>query len=151
MTEAVLEQLTQRLWARLSETCSRALLLGTAPNGLQKFIYVNAKPYDAIVIGALSPAALLRMPSEPVCDALLTGMPVYFWRDQPYKHAGGPALLRADLAAAEQRLLDYGVIPLGGRLVTASDAAVLREMGERPDADSRVTPLARDILEGQDR
>lgn len=117
MTE---EELVELLWQRLqAQTHSpvvtskpAALLLGTAPNGLQKFYYVNKKPYEAVIIGALSPSELLQMPTEPVCQALLEGLPVYLWTKQPFLKAEKGILLKRHLQAHIDRLLLLGVTPL---------------------------------------
>jgi len=152
MNKDLLEQLTEEVWQRLSVCKPRALLLGETPDGLQKFNYVNKKPYDAVVIGVLPPGELLHMPSDPVCSALLEGIPVYLWQGQPYRRSKSARLLRRELAAAEKRLLQYGVLPLGGetgRLITAQEARAFRLRGEQPAVGSRLTPLARDVLEGK--
>ena len=152
MNEQRLEQLTEVLWQRLSERKPRALLIGEAPKDLQKFIYVNHKPYEAVVLGLLPPGEMLHMPSDPVCRALLEGTPVYLWREQPYRRSKAARLLCRDLAAAEKRLLQYGILPLGGedsRLITAQEARGILRSGQQPPAGARFTPLAREILEGK--
>lgn len=145
-----LEQLTDAVWQRLQENSPRALLLGDLPDDLQKFYYVNEEPYEAVVIGRLSPAGLLAMPTEPVCTALLEGKPVYLYR-QGWEKGTAAQALRRELVAAENRLRRLGALPVetGFGLVTAEKARQLLRSGIRPAAGSRLTPLARDILEGK--
>ena len=152
MNSEELDHLTEEIWMRIRQKQPRALLIGQAPNTLQKFYYVNEKPYETIVLSILKPAELLHMPSDAVCDALLEGMPVYLWQDQPYRKSRAARILRADLAAAENRLRQYGVLPLGGetgKLVTAQEARNLLKAGEAAPVGCRLTPLAKDILEGK--
>lgn len=146
-----LDRLTDQLWQKLQQERPRALLLGDVPKELQKYIYVNEKPYEAVVIGELTPAQLLQMPSDPVCMALLEGVPVYLTSQQWLKGSTAPAL-RRDLQGAYQRLLRYGVLPFReeGNLITAERARAMAAAGERPAAGCRLTPLARDILEGKE-
>lgn len=106
MTE---EELVEQLWQRLQSQLPKALLIGKAPNGLQKFNYVNNTPYEAVVIGELSAAELLQMPTEPVCQALLEGLPVYLWCRQPFRQAKKGILLKRYLQAHMDRLLLLGV------------------------------------------
>ena len=147
-----LDRLTEEIWKRLQQDRSRALLLGEEPQDLQKFDYVNEKPYEAIVIGRLSPSQLLQMPTDPVCMALLEGIPVYLTPQMWVKGSTAPAL-RRDLQLACQRLLRYGVLPCReeDRLVTAERARAMAAAGKKPAKGSRLTPLARDILEGKER
>ena len=146
-----LDQLTEVVWQRLYPEKPRALLIGEPPKVDYNYIYVNENPYELIVLGRLSPGELLRMPTDPVCRALLEGMPVYLWPDQLHHHAGYAKLLCRELTAAEQHLKQLGVQTLGrtDRLITAEAAMKLRNIGKNPPAGSRLTPLAKDILEGK--
>lgn len=146
-----LDALTDAVWQRLEWDKPRALLIGKAPDNYHKYIYVNQMPYEAIVLGVLSPGRLLHMPDEIVCQALLDGLPVFLWHEQ-FHHAGNRAHpLRQALYEAERRLIRYGVQVIGGKskLITAETARQLLRSGQRPSADSRMTPLAKDILEGK--
>lgn len=155
-----LDQLTEAVWQRLQtrqlaeetgERRLRALLIGEPPWNYHKYDYVNDKPYDAIVLGLLLPGVLLHMPDDTVCRALLEGMPVLLWPDQNrYSATAAPALQRA-LLAARRRLVEYGVQLIGReeRLITAERAQLLRRLGRLPPAGSRLTPLAKDILQGE--
>lgn len=146
-----LDQLTDAVWQRLQEKRTRALLLGEAPVYLQKFNYVNQKPYDAVVIGTLPPGQLLQMPTDSVCMALLEGIPVYLCPQGYVKGKSAPEL-RRELWAAQQRLRRLGAVWLDGesKLISAAEARRMIRTGEKPSANSRLTPLARDILEGKE-
>lgn len=146
-----LDQLTEAVWQKLNDRKPRALLIGEPPCDLQKYNYVNEKPYEAVVIGRLTPAQLLTMPTDPVCMALLEELPVYLCAQGWEKGRNAP-VLRRELWAAEQRLRRLGTVPLefGPGLVSAAMARQLRRSGQQPAPGSRLTPLARDILEGKE-
>ena len=144
-----LDQLAALLLQRLEAQKPRALLIGEAPEPESRYQYVREAPYEAVVLGQLPPGALLRMPDDPVCRALLAGVPVYLWPQRyPRDHA---RLLCRELAAAEQRLLRLGVrrVPAETRLITADQARQMSRAGAQPGPGSRLTPLAKDILEGK--
>ncbi len=145
-----LEHLTEEVWKRLQEK-PRALLIGSAPIGYDKYNYVNEKPYEAVVLGELSPGELLHMPSDAVCCALLEDIPVYLSPQQIHHRAKTARALCRELYGAEQRLRLLGVRKLeeAGTLVTADRARAMRRAGESPPPGCRLTPLARDILEGK--
>ena len=146
-----LNALTDAVWQRLEQDKPRALLIGETPVNYHKYIYVNQMPYDAIVLGALSPGRLLHMPDETVCQALLDGLPVFLWHDQPHHTGNRCHPLRQALYEAERRLIRYGVQVIGqkSKLITAETARQLVHNGQQPAVDSRMTPLAKDILEGK--
>lgn len=145
-----LDQLTQAVLDRLEKDRPRALLLGKAPPEDGGYLLVRQAPYEAVVLGLLSPGELLQMPTDSVCQALLEEKPVYLWPQQPYRQAKTARLLCRELAAAEQHLKQLGVRPMAqrGRLITAQDAQRLRRMGKEPPPGCRMTPLAREIMEG---
>ncbi len=146
-----LDQLTDAVWQRLQEK-PRALLIGEPPTGCDKFNYVNKKPYEAVVLGLLPPGELLHMPTDPVCRALLEDIPVYLSSGQLHHKSKAARQLCRELYAAEQHLKQLGVRLLedGQPLVTAAQARILRQNGQFPPQGSRLTPLARDILEGKE-
>lgn len=146
-----LDQLTDAVWQRLQEK-PRALLIGEPPIGCDKFNYVNEKPYEAVVLGLLPPGELLHMPSDAVCRALLEDIPVYLSSGQLHHKTKTARQLCRELYAAEQHLKQLGVRLLedGQPLVTAAQARSLRQNGQQPPPGSRLTPLARDILEGKE-
>ena len=127
----------------------RALLIGEAPVGLD-YEYVTAPPWDVVVIGSLTIGALLRFREERVLEALAEGKAVYLYTP------GLPAVpknraLAASLASAQRELKNWGVIFTDGgrkRLITAEEARAMRDCGQKPGAGAVMTPLAREILEG---
>lgn len=131
-----------------------ALLLGDAPELPLGFSYVHAPPYDAVVIGSASAAALLGCSFPEALGALLAGCPVYIW--QPgleHRRLGveaSPALY-ARCLAAERELAQWGAIVLRAApkapLITAAQASRMKKSGILPHT-ARMTPLARDILGG---
>lgn len=149
-----LDALTEQIWQRLNARRPRALLIGAPPDIDHNYNYVKEKPYEAVILGDLPPGELLRMPTDPVCRALLSDMPVYLWSGQSYKKAKTARLLCTELAAAEKHLRQLGVKPLEAagetRLITAQAARQLLAAGTHPPKGSRLTPLARDILEGKE-
>ena len=128
---------------------SRALLIGAEPAAELGYHYVQEEPYDAVVIGSLSIAGLLRFGEERVLAALAQGKTVLLYTpglpDSPKNRS-----LAASLTAAQRELKNWGVIFTDGgrkRLVTAEEARTLRLQGRRPDAGAVMTPLAKEILE----
>ena len=130
----------------------RALLIGKEPATGFGFSYVPEAPYDAVVIGSLTLSQLLRFREERVLEALAEGKPVYLYTpglpESPKNRA-----LSASLASAQRELKNWGVIFTDGgrkRLITAQEAKMLRQSGQKPGRDAVMTPLAREILEGSD-
>ena len=128
---------------------SRALLIGAQPPAELGYHYVQEEPYDAVVIGSLSIAGLLRFAQEQVLSALAQGKTVLLYTpglpESPKNRALG-----ASLTAAQRELKNWGVIFTDGgrkRLVTAEEARTLRLQGRRPAAGAVMTPLAKEILE----
>ena len=147
-----LEELTQAVLERMAEQKPRAYLIGEPPKEYHNYNYVNEKPYEAVVLGVLSPGQLLHMPDDIVCCALLEGKPVWLWPHQRHHGAANARTLCRELTAAEQHLKQMGVRVIGQErpLVTAQAARLLRQTGELPRPGSRLTPLAKDILEGRE-
>ncbi len=146
-----LEELTQAVLERMDQHKPRAYLIGEQPD-YHNYNYVKEKPYEAVVLGVLSPGQLLHMPDEIVCEALLEGKPVWLWPHQRHHKAAHGRLLCRELTATEQHLKQLGVGVLGQEknLITAQEARLLRQRGEHPPQGSRLTPLAKDILEGRE-
>lgn len=146
-----LDEITELVQKRLEAAKPRALLIGDAPPWEGPYQWVEQAPYEVVVLGLLTPGQLLQMPTDPVCQALLTDQPVYLWPHQPYRQSKTARLLCRELAAAEQHLKQLGVQPLSerGRLITAQDARQLLREGSLLPPGSRLTPLAREILEGK--
>ena len=103
-----------------------------------------------MVIGSLSLGQLLRFREERVLEALAQGKQVLLYTpglpEAPRNRA-----LAGSLASAQRELKNWGVLFTDGgrkRLVTAEEARRLRQRGERPGFDAVLTPLAKEILEG---
>ena len=127
----------------------RALLIGDRPGGLE-YEYVDAPPYDAVVMGSLTAGQLLRFREERVLDALGEGKPVYLYT--PGLPQVKNRALGAALASVQRELKSWGVIFTDGgrrRLVTAEEARALRRTGRLPGPGAVLTPLAKEILEGK--
>ena len=129
---------------------NRALLMGREPAVDMGYVYVREAPYDAVVIGSLTIAQLLRFREEQVLAALAEGKPVFLWLsglpEVPKNRA-----LAASLTAAQRELKNWGVIFTDGgrkRLITAEEARLMRLQGRRPAKDAVMTPLAKEILDG---
>lgn len=129
---------------------NRALLIGQEPSQELGFQYVQEKPYDAVVIGSLSLAQLLRFREETVLEALAEGKTVYLYTpglpEAPKNRA-----LSGSLTAAQRELKNWGVLFTDGgrkKLITAEEARILRAAGRRPSPGAVLTPLAKEIMEG---
>lgn len=130
-----------------------ALLLGRRPARELGWRYVTQGEYAAVVIGSLGAAELLRFPDEACAQALLEGKPVYLCEDgldyRRYAHTANRALW-CRLLAAERQMKQLGVRPLGDgaqTLLTAEE--VRRRLRQGQPIGGRLTPLARDVLEGK--
>ena len=128
----------------------KALLIGKEPPAELGYEYVAEAPFDAVVIGSLSLAQLLRFREEPVLQALAQGKPVYLYTpglpEAPKNRA-----LAGSLTAAQRELKNWGVLFTDGgrkRLITAEEARILRSSGQQPAPGAVLTPLAREIMEG---
>ena len=127
----------------------RALLIGREPTSDLGFQYVTEEPWDAVVIGSLTPGQLLRFRNEQVLQALSEGKSVYLYT--PGLPQAKNRALAASLASAQRELKNWGVLFTDGgrkRLVTAEEARLLRSRGQQPGPGSVMTPLAKEILEG---
>ena len=127
---------------------TRALLIGSEPPCPLGFTYVP-EGYDAIVIGSLTLGQLLRFSNEPVLSFLAQGKPVVLYTPG-LPEARGNRALSASLAGARRQLQSWGVTFTDGSrrtLITAEEARRLRSQGLSPAPGSRLTPLAREILE----
>lgn len=130
---------------------SRALLIGAAPPLELGYEYTQTAPYDVVVIGSLSLSELLQFQNEQVLQALSGGMPVFLYTPGLPQSPKNRAL-SASLTAAQRELKNWGVVFTDGgqkRLITAKEARALRAAGQRPAPGAVLTPLAKEILEGQ--
>ncbi len=158
MREEIIEEVLRRLEksaaAKDAPLPNRALLLGREPEGQTGFSYVKEAPYSAVILGSMSPGELLRFPDDVSLCALLEGKPVYLneagedWRQ--YSKSANRALW-GRLLACRRQLGQLGVRPLkpaSQKLLTARD--VEERLRRGLPIQGRLTPLARDFLEGQE-
>ena len=129
----------------------RALLIGREPMADLGYEYVAAEPYEAVVIGSLTLSQALGLREERVLAALAEGKSVILYTpglpEAPKNRA-----LSASLASARRELKSWGIVFSDGsqrRLVTAQEARAMRANGIRPAAGAVLTPLAKEILEGE--
>ena len=128
----------------------RALLIGKEPGVELGYAYVTEEPYDAVVIGSLTIGQLLRFREERVLEALGDGKPVYLYT--PGLPVVKNRALAGSLTAAQRELKNWGVLFTDGgrkKLVTAEEARLLRSTGRSVSPGSVLTPLAREIMEGE--
>ena len=151
--EELIEQVLTQVRRQCSEGKPEAFLIGKAPESDLGWCYVSQKPYRAVVIGSMSAAELLHFPNEVCADALLTGIPVFLWEDgleyRRFSQTPNRALW-SRLLSAERKLKQLGVRFLdtsGSRLLTADE--VRRRMRDGLPIQGKLTPLAKDVLEGK--
>ena len=126
----------------------KALLIGKEPSVSLGVSYTQERPFDAVVIGSLSISQLLRFRDETVLCALAEGKTVLLYTPGLPECPKNRALAAA-LASSQRELKNWGVIFTDGgrkRLITAEEARLLRQQGQRPGLDAVMTPLAKEIL-----
>lgn len=147
----MVQAVTDRIWAAWGDGRPPALLLGRAPEEDLGYRYVQEPPYEAVVMGSLTPGQLLCFREERVLEALLGGIPVYLYTPGLPGKQGKNRTLQARLTAAQRELKAWGVVFLDGpahrRLVSAEEARRLKAQGRPPAPGAVLTPLAREILE----
>lgn len=150
--EELIDAVAARVRERLDGTPT-ALLIGKRPEAELGWRYVGQAPYDAVMIGSMTPCELLHFPDECCTQALLLGKPVLLWEDglalHCYAHTANRALW-SRLLAAQRQLRQLGVQFLGTKtapVLTAEE--VRRRLRSGQSVSGRLTPLARDILEGR--
>ena len=157
MNERLIEEVVAEVRRRQALEQPAALLLGHAPARELGFHYVKEGDCAAVVIGSLTACQLLHQPDEAVTQALLMGKPVYLCPEgleyRQYSHTPN-RVLWSRLLAAERQLKQLGVQFLernanggNGKLLTADE--VRRLLKEGLPIEGRLTPLARDVLEGK--
>ena len=127
----------------------KALLIGKEPPVDLGYAY-GESDYDAVVIGSLTLGQLLKFREEAVLEALAQGKPVLLYTPG-LPDAGKNRALAAQLASGQRELKSWGVIFTDGgrrRLVTAEEARQMRQSGKNPGPGAVLTPLAKEILEG---
>lgn len=129
----------------------KALLVGKEPNADLGYEYVTAAPYDAVVMGSLSLGQALSMREERVLEALAEGKTVVLYTPG-FPEAPKNRALAASLASSRREMKSWGVVFTDGsqrRLITAQEARTMRLNGTRPAPGAVLTPLAKEILEGE--
>lgn len=127
----------------------KALLIGKEPPVDLGYEY-GESGYDAVVIGSLKLGQLLKFREEAVLEALAQGKPVLLYTPG-LPTAEKNRALAAQLASGQRELKSWGVIFTDGgrrRLVTAEEARQMRQSGKKPGPGAVLTPLAKEILEG---
>lgn len=128
----------------------KALLIGEAPHWDLGYTYVDKPPYDGVVIGSLTLGQLLCFSNEQVLSALAEGKRVLLYTPGlPDAPCNRP--LAAALGAKRRELKSWGVVFTDGgrkKLITAQEAKMMREAGQKPGPGAVLTPLAKEILEG---
>ena len=126
----------------------KALLVGSAPGHSLGYTYVSQPPYDAVVIGSLSLGQLLCFSDEAVLSALAEGKNVMLYTPG-LPTASGNRALSAALASKRRELKNWGIVFTDGgqrSVITAGQARLMLQTGERPGPGAVLTPLAKDIL-----
>ena len=128
---------------------TRALLIGNEPATALPYTYVQAPPYDAVVVGSLSLSQALGLREERVLQALAEGKTVVLYTPG-LPAAPGNRALSASLAAARREMKNWGIVFTDGaqkKLITAQEARAMKAAGKYPGTGAVLTPLAREILE----
>ena len=129
---------------------TRALLIGEEPGRDLGVSYVKEPPYDTVVIGSLTIGKLLHFDDERVLGALAQGKQVLLYSPglpQVQKNRA----LSASLSGKQRELKNWGVLFTDGarkHLITAEEARILKAKGQYPEPGTKMTPLAKEILEG---
>lgn len=129
---------------------TRALLVGEEPMVSLPYTYVQAPPFDAVVIGSLPLSQALRLSDDRILQALAEGKPVTLYTPG-LPAATGNRALSAALAASRREMKSWGIVFTDGaqkKLITAQEARTLKAAGKYPGPGAVLTPLAKEILEG---
>lgn len=129
---------------------NRGLLIGKRPAPDLEVTYVTEPPWDTVVIGSLSLSELLCFQNETVLQALAEGKQVLLYTGGLPKVPKNRALAAA-LTARQRELKSFGVLFTDGlkkHLITGEEAKIMKARGQFPEPGARMTPLAREILEG---
>ena len=107
-------------------------------------------PFDAVVIGSLTLGQMLCFSDEQVLTALAEGKQVLLYTEGLPKAPHNRPLSGA-LASKRRELKNWGVVFTDGaqkKLITAQEAKLMAQKGQRPGPGAVLTPLAKEILEG---
>ncbi len=151
MNEALVDRIVEEVKKRQNLPAAR--LIGKAPTQELGFRYTEDSDFSAVVIGSMSAYDALHFPNEIVLQALLTGKAVYIWQDgleyRAFSHTANRTLW-SRLLACERQMKQLGAQFIGAKqqkLLTADE--VRRLLKEGQPIHGRLTPLARDVLEGK--
>ena len=149
MNEELIEKIVSEVQKR--QNLPTALLIGKKPTKDLGWQYVDSD-YSAVVIGSMSACDVLAFPDEASAQALLTGTAVYVFEEGLEYRAFSRTANRAfwsRLLSAERQMKQLGVQFIGAkqRLLTAEEVRQRLRNGQA--IDGRLTPLARDVLEGK--
>ena len=125
------------------------LLIGKEPGQSLGYHYVQAAPYDGVVIGSLELSELLYFSHGPALEALAEGKPVVLYTPGLPRVTGNRALA-ATLTSRQREMKSWGVVFTNGgqrRVITGEMARQMRLRGERPGPGAVMTPLAKEILQ----
>ena len=129
---------------------NRGMLIGDRPPADLGVTYVAEPPWDVIVIGSMKLSEILFFQNEQVLQALAEGKQVLLYTPGLPKIPKNRGLSAA-LASRQRELKAWGILFTDGvrkQLITGEEARRLKQQGRRPEPGARMTPLAREILEG---
>lgn len=151
MNDALVERIVEEVKKR--QNLPSAFLIGKEPSQQLGWHYVTGGAYSAVVIGSMSAHDVLHFPDEISLQALLEGKSVFIWEEglqyRTFSRTSNRALW-SRLLSAERQMKQLGVQFLGAKqqkLLTAED--VRQRLRDGQPINGRLTPLARDILEGK--
>ena len=127
----------------------RAKLIGSPPPCDLGYDYVDAPPYDAVVIGSLTFGEALYFVHEDALQCLAEGKSVICYTPG-FPQSPRNRSLGAALASGRRNMKNLGIVFTDGaqkRLITAEEARALKASGKRPPPGAVLTPLAKEILE----
>ncbi len=151
MNEELIEKIVAEVKKR--QNLPTALLLGKKPPQELGWQYVLEGEHSAVVIGSMSAYDVLHFPDEASAQALLSGKSVFVCEEGLEYRAFARTSNRtlwSRLLSAERQMKQLGVQFVGTKqqkLLTAEE--VRRRLRDGQPIEGRLTPLARDVLEGK--
>lgn len=152
MNDALVEKIVDEIRKRQHLPC--AFLIGKQPTQELGWSYVTEGEYSAVMLGSMCAYDVLHFPDKISAQALLEGKPVFVFEDgleyRSFSRTSNRTLW-SKLLSAERQMKQLGVQFVGAkqqRLLTAED--VRRRLRDGQPISGRLTPLARDILEGKE-
>ena len=143
MDEALVQAVTDRIWATWGDGRPPALLLGRAPEEDLGYRYVQEPPYEAVVMGSLTPGQLLCFREERVLDDDSAGLLRIQRAEGERVAAGGTvAAVYADQASLDRQAEIESLEDRVEQLQYAQDLALAAETTRKLDAQ-----IAQDVLE----